>query len=235
MLIGQEQDAPAALPRPLEHRARVARGADDAAVLADERLDGRRRIDVGDGDDRRRRPSRRARCQQISSSSASAMSAIEQPAARSGRITFWCGAVRTSALSAMKCTPQKTMKSASGWLAQCCAEAQRVADEVGELDHLVALIVMAQDDERGCRARPSRRRCGGPSPGRRGRGTARAAADVRRARPSRPRSAPEGTTDPSASDSRPCRALEPLRELVKLFASYAEEKANAAPAIARRR
>ena len=50
----------------------------------------------------------------------SAMSAIEQPAARSGRITCWCGAQSTSALSAMKCTPQKTMKSASGCAAQCC-------------------------------------------------------------------------------------------------------------------
>ena len=40
------------------------------------------------------------------------MSAIEQPAARSGRTTFWCGARRMSALSAMKWTPQKTMNSA---------------------------------------------------------------------------------------------------------------------------
>ncbi len=43
-----------------------------------------------------------------------AMSAIEQPAARSGRTTFCCGPVRMSADSAMKCTPQKTMNSASG-------------------------------------------------------------------------------------------------------------------------
>src|SRR5687768_17658076 len=43
-----------------------------------------------------------------------AMSAIEQPAARSGRITCWWSAVRMSADSAMKWTPQKTMNSASG-------------------------------------------------------------------------------------------------------------------------
>ena len=42
------------------------------------------------------------------------MSAIEQPAARSGRITCWSGPVRMSADSAMKWTPQKTMYSASG-------------------------------------------------------------------------------------------------------------------------
>jgi hypothetical protein len=41
------------------------------------------------------------------------MSAIEQPAARSGRIAFWCGFDMKSATSAMKCTPQKTMYSAS--------------------------------------------------------------------------------------------------------------------------
>ncbi len=42
------------------------------------------------------------------------MSAIEQPAARSGRITCWWSARSTSALSAMKWTPQKTIVSASG-------------------------------------------------------------------------------------------------------------------------
>ncbi len=43
-----------------------------------------------------------------------AMSAIEHPAARSGSTTFWELDVRMSADSAMKCTPQKTMYSASG-------------------------------------------------------------------------------------------------------------------------
>ena len=56
-----------------------------------------------------------ASASQASSTWASrAMSAIEQPAARSGRITFWSGVVKMSADSAMKCTPQKTMNSASG-------------------------------------------------------------------------------------------------------------------------
>jgi hypothetical protein len=44
-----------------------------------------------------------------STASMSAMSAIEHPALRSGRITCWFGAVRMSADSAMKWTPQKTM------------------------------------------------------------------------------------------------------------------------------
>ena len=50
--------------------------------------------------------------QHMSSWSGAAMSAIEQPAARSGSTTVWCGPRRMSALSAMKCTPQKTMYSA---------------------------------------------------------------------------------------------------------------------------
>jgi hypothetical protein len=49
VLVGQEQDPLPALPRPAQHGRAVRRGADDAAVLADERLDGRRRVDVGDG------------------------------------------------------------------------------------------------------------------------------------------------------------------------------------------
>ena len=75
------------------------------------------------------------------------MSAIEQPAARSGSTTFWCGARRMSALSAMKCTPQKTMNSRRAAAGGGARELQRVADVVGELDHLVALVVVAEDDE----------------------------------------------------------------------------------------
>jgi hypothetical protein len=43
----------------------------------------------------------------------SAMSAIEQPALRSGRNTRWWSPVSTSADSAMKCTPQNTMSVAA--------------------------------------------------------------------------------------------------------------------------
>ena len=58
-----------------------------------------------------------SRAQASSTSPAAAMSAMGQPAARSGRMTLWCGARRMSAASAMKCTPQKTMNSASCWRA----------------------------------------------------------------------------------------------------------------------
>ena len=48
------------------------------------------------------------------------MSAMEQPAAMFGSITFWCGGLRMSAASAMKCTPQNTMYSDSECSAAHC-------------------------------------------------------------------------------------------------------------------
>ena len=50
--------------------------------------------------------------QQSSTSSMCAMSAIEHPAVRLGRITCWCSWLRMTAVSAMKWTPQKMMLSA---------------------------------------------------------------------------------------------------------------------------
>ena len=75
------------------------------------------------------------------------MSAIEQPAARSGRITCCASEVRMSADSAMKCTPQKTMNSASGPGGRLARELERVAGDVGELDDLVALVVVAEHED----------------------------------------------------------------------------------------
>ena len=44
-----------------------------------------------------------------STPSIGAMSAMEQPAVMLGSMTFWWGAARMQAASAMKCTPQKIM------------------------------------------------------------------------------------------------------------------------------
>ena len=52
-----------------------------------------------------------------------------------------------SALSAMKCTPQKTMNSAVPRARGRARELQRVAGVVGELDDLVALVVVPEDHE----------------------------------------------------------------------------------------
>ena len=57
----------------------------------------------------------------------------------------------------MKCTPQKTMNSAVPRAGRGARELQRVAGEVGELDDLVALIVVAEDDERVAERRLRRR------------------------------------------------------------------------------
>ena len=75
------------------------------------------------------------------------MSAIVQPAFMSGSITFWCVAARMSADSAMKWTPQKTMKSASGSRGRELGELEGVAGEVRVADDLVPLVVVAQHDE----------------------------------------------------------------------------------------
>ena len=85
--------------------------------------------------------------QASSTSSRSAMSAIEQPALRSGRITFWWSPVSMSADSAMKCTPQNTMYSASVLLLGEHRQAVAVAAGVGPADHLVALVVVAEDED----------------------------------------------------------------------------------------
>ena len=94
-----------------------------------------------------------------STESMSAMSAIEQPALRSGRRTCWWSPVRMSADSAMKWTPQNTTNSASVWLGGDPGEAERVAPGIGPGHDLVALVVVAEDDHPG-----AERRLGGPDP-----------------------------------------------------------------------
>ena len=59
-------------------------------------------------------PASASTSQASSTCAMSAMSAIEQPACRSGSTTAWPSWVRMSADSAMKCTPQKITNSASG-------------------------------------------------------------------------------------------------------------------------
>ena len=95
--------------------------------------------------------------------SIAAMSAIEQPAARSGRTTgtrspprsasFSGRLARMSAVSAMKWTPQKAIAPAIAALGRHLAEVVAVAAQVGERDHFVLLIVMPQDQQLAARAR----------------------------------------------------------------------------------
>ena len=71
-------------------------------------------------------------------------SASEQPASGSGSSTVFSGH-RIEAVSAMKCTPQNAITSASearGLL----REAERVADVVGHVLDLGQLVVVGEDD-----------------------------------------------------------------------------------------
>ena len=70
-------------------------------------------------------------------------SASEQPASGSGISTVFSGQ-RIDAVSAMKCTPQKTIVSASV-AAACWERPERVADEVGHVLDLGHLVVVGED------------------------------------------------------------------------------------------
>ena len=69
-------------------------------------------------------------------------------------MTRWWSPVSTSADSAMKCTPQNTMSVASVVVRGEAGELEGVAAGVGPLDDLVALVVVAEDQEPVAERRP---------------------------------------------------------------------------------
>ena len=71
------------------------------------------------------------------------VAASEQPAARSGSSTVFAGE-RIAAVSAMKCTPQKTITSAVV-LRRLPREPERVAHHVRDVLHLGTLVVVRED------------------------------------------------------------------------------------------
>ena len=75
------------------------------------------------------------------------MSAIEQPAARSGRTTFWCGAQSDVGALGHEMHAAEDDELGLALAGRGARELQRIAGEVGELDDLVALIVMTEDDQ----------------------------------------------------------------------------------------
>ena len=88
MLVRQEQDLLAPREGPFQRGHRVGGRADGSAALADEGFDRRCGVDVGHRHDAAIRvPICVSSSQQFWSWSGATMSAIEQPAARSGRIT----------------------------------------------------------------------------------------------------------------------------------------------------
>jgi hypothetical protein len=121
VLVGEEQHlvAPAPVVKAHSSTARALVEVHTAPPCsADERLQRRRGVHVGDRHDPLDVDDLAERLPGLLDLSMSAMSAIEQPALRSGRITCWWSPVRMSADSAMKCTPQNTMYSAWGALGE---------------------------------------------------------------------------------------------------------------------
>jgi hypothetical protein len=96
-------------------------------------------IDVGDGVRVWvRRPGKPA------SLGAGQLASSEQPASLSGSMTVLPG-LRILAVSAMKCTPQKTMTSAFGF-GRLPGKSQGIADVIGQVLDFRDLVVMGQDD-----------------------------------------------------------------------------------------
>jgi hypothetical protein len=121
VLVGHEQHPLAALERPLQRALGVGRRADRAAVPAGERLDGGAGVHVGDRHGA-------VRDAGLGQHVPALLDLVEGRhvghRAAGGEVRQHdglSGPVRMSADSAMKCTPQKTMNSASGRAAACWA------------------------------------------------------------------------------------------------------------------
>ena len=141
-------DAAAWSKRPVQRGPRVGRGADRAAVPAGERLDRRGGVHVGHRHDvGRRRPPRPARPSTSSTWPIAAMSAIEQPAARSGRITVCCvGGEDVGRLGHEVHAAEDDVRRVRPGR-RLLGQLEGVAGDVGELDDLVALVVVAEHED----------------------------------------------------------------------------------------
>ena len=118
------------------------------------------------------------------------MSAIEQPAARSGRITCWSGRGEDVGRLGHEVDAAEDDELGLGPGGGVAGELERVAGDVGELDDLVALVVVARARTPGRRAPPWPRGRGPPGRGRRRR--AGRPGTRRRARSARSTPRPEG-------------------------------------------
>ena len=155
MLVGKHQQLLAALPRPLHHCRRVGGRADNPAVGADERFYGCGRVDVGDRNDACTTVLDRVRADTHLRELAPGN--FELVGGRHVRHGAAGGEVgqhdflmrRAENVRALRHEVDATEDDElRGALARGRArQLQRVPGEIGELDDLVALIVMAQDDD----------------------------------------------------------------------------------------
>ncbi len=155
MLVWQEENLLAPLPCPSEGRLGVAGRADDTATFTAERLDGRRRIDVGDRHD----PGRPHLLELLPTHlELVGRSHVGHRAAggKVGQDDLLVGAAEhvSTLRHEVDTTEDDVLRIAlrRGLLRQL----ERVAREVGELDDLVALVVVPQDQQPFCESRPSR-------------------------------------------------------------------------------
>ena len=156
MLIGQKQNALAALPCPSQRRGAVGRRADDAAALADERFDRGRRVDVGDRHhiaDAHQRQLFPAGFELIDGSHVG----HRAPGREIREDNFLVR--RRQHVGALGHEVHAAENDELGLrvFRDFTRKTEGVADVVRELDHLVALVVMAEDDQ----ARAQRRLRGG--------------------------------------------------------------------------
>ena len=84
-----------------------------------------------------------------STASMSAMSAIEQPAFRSGRRTCWCGAGQDVGRLGHEVDAAEHDVLGVAALGRDPREPEGVAPDVGPAHHVVALVVVAEDQEPG--------------------------------------------------------------------------------------
>ena len=147
VLVGEERDLVAAAERPLEDGPRVRRRADGAAVLADERLDGRRGVHVRDrhdpvdvGDGRERLPALLDLVEvgHVGHGAPGVEVGEDHPLVVAGEDV---GRLRHEVDAA-----EDDVGGAVG-VGREPGEVERVAAGVGPADDLVALVVVAEDDQ----------------------------------------------------------------------------------------
>ena len=159
VLVGHEENPLAALERPLQRRHRVRRRADGAAALADERLNRRRRIDVGHRHDAgdahllQLFPARLEllRLDHVGHRAAGGQVRQDDLLMRRGQdVRAFRHEVHAAEHDVVGVRP----------LRHLTGKTERVAGVVGELDHFVALIVMTENDELVAERRASRGNAG---------------------------------------------------------------------------
>ena len=146
MLVREEEDASLLRERPLHHLGGVAGGADDAAMLADKRLQRRRRVHVGD----RRRLLRDASLLQLFPAGVDVLGVghVGHRAAGGHVRQYHLLVRRAEDIGGFRHEVDAAEYDELGLrvIGRPAGEVERVALEVRELDDVLSLVVVAEDD-----------------------------------------------------------------------------------------